>query len=53
MTVEAELAAAHWSPIALAALTIDRRRRRDGGLTRGPFCIVKARRGGRDAGGAA
>jgi hypothetical protein len=53
MTVEAELAAAHSSPIALAALTIDRRRRRDGGLTLGAFCIVKARRGGRDAEGAA
>jgi hypothetical protein len=51
VTIEAELAATHWSPIVLAALTIDRRRRRDGGLPRGPFCIVKARLGGRDAEG--
>ena len=51
MTVEAD-AASHSSSIALAALTIDMHRRLDGGLTRGPFCIVKARLGGRDAEGA-
>ena len=48
MTVEAGLAAAHWSPIALAALTTDMRRRRDVGLTREALFG-----GGRDAEGAA